>query len=116
MGKHSRLSTSPKGEIHGLRNKGLYAVDAYVDLGSLKLTVELYCGIHISVHISLVQGIHQAASSQLLEIEISPSGLGLHFPKLDADISIAKLLEGVMGSPIWMEKHQERASRLVATP
>jgi hypothetical protein len=40
--------------------------------------------------------------SQLDEIEISPSGFGIHFPKLDADIYLPALLEGVLGSKKWM--------------
>jgi len=38
----------------------------------------------------------------LTEIEISPSGLGLHFPKLDADLYLPALLEGFMSSKEWM--------------
>ncbi len=36
------------------------------------------------------------------EIEITPSGLGIHFPELDADLYIPALLEGVLGSRKWM--------------
>jgi hypothetical protein len=31
-------------------------------------------------------------------IEITPSGLGRHFPKLDADLCLPTLLEGVFGT------------------
>jgi hypothetical protein len=31
-------------------------------------------------------------------VEFSPSGLGLHFPKLDADLYLPALLEGFLGS------------------
>ena len=34
-------------------------------------------------------------------IEISPSGLGLHFPKLDADLYVPVLSEGILGSRHW---------------
>jgi hypothetical protein len=36
------------------------------------------------------------------EIEISPSGLGIHFPKLDADLYLPGVLEGFLGSKRWM--------------
>ena len=36
------------------------------------------------------------------EIEISPSGLGIHFPRLDADLYLPALLEGFLGSRLWM--------------
>jgi len=43
-----------------------------------------------------------AKPSDLDVIEISPSGFGLHFPKLDADVWVPALLEGVFGSRRWM--------------
>jgi hypothetical protein len=39
---------------------------------------------------------------QLNRIEISPSGFGLHFPALDADLDVPGLLEGFLGSKTWM--------------
>ncbi len=49
-----------------------------------------------------VQGLETALPSQLSEIEISPSGFGLHFPAIDADIYVPGLMEGFMGSKSWM--------------
>jgi len=48
------------------------------------------------------QGLDSATPWQLAEIELSPSGLGLHFPRLDADLYIPGLLNGLMGSAQWM--------------
>jgi hypothetical protein len=48
------------------------------------------------------QGLENATPAQLSEIEISPSGFGLSFPKLDADIYVPALLEGSFGSRKWM--------------
>ena len=47
------------------------------------------------------QGLETAKPADLDVIEISPSGLGLHFPKLDADLYVPALLEGVLGSRHW---------------
>jgi hypothetical protein len=71
--------------------------------------------IHLSTKLDLAfapedaQGLEGARAAQLSPIEISPSGLGIHFPKLDADIYIPALLEGFLGSKKWM------ASRLGAS-
>jgi len=46
------------------------------------------------------EGLEHATPEQL--IEISPSGYGLHFPKLDADLYLPSILEGVFGSERWM--------------
>ena len=49
-----------------------------------------------------MQGLERATPSQLEEIEISPSGFGIYFPHLDADLYIPGLLEGFLGSRKWM--------------
>jgi hypothetical protein len=48
------------------------------------------------------QGLEHATPTQLAAIEISPSGYGIHFPKLDADLYLPALLEGFLGSRKWM--------------
>lgn len=48
------------------------------------------------------QGLERARAGDLETIEISPSGLGIHFPKLDADLYVPALLEGFLGSRAWM--------------
>jgi hypothetical protein len=48
------------------------------------------------------QGLEHATPTQLSTIEITPSGYGLHFPKLDADLYVPALLEGFLGSRKWM--------------
>jgi Protein of unknown function (DUF2442) len=64
--------------------------------------------IHLSSKLILsflprdAQGLENAQPLQLAEIEISPSGLGIHFPKLDADFYLPGLLEGSLGSKKWM--------------
>jgi hypothetical protein len=48
------------------------------------------------------EGLEKAAPADLETIEISPSGFGIHFPKLDADLYVPALLEGFLGSRAWM--------------
>ena len=49
-----------------------------------------------------VEGLEHATPNQLSKIEISPSGFGLYFPMLDADLYLPALLEAVLGSKKWM--------------
>ena len=49
-----------------------------------------------------VKGLEHARPSQLNQIEISPSGFGIHFPAVDADLYIPGLLEGFLGSETWI--------------
>jgi len=51
----------------------------------------------------------RASAKQLAQIEISPSGQGLYFPLLDADLFLPALLEGHLGSKRWIAEQMGRA-------
>jgi hypothetical protein len=38
------------------------------------------------------------------KIEISPAGWGLHFPRIDADVYVPALFEGIYGSRAWTKQ------------
>jgi Protein of unknown function (DUF2442) len=42
--------------------------------------------------------LEKASSAELEQIEITPSGYGIHFPKLDADLYLPALLQGFYGT------------------
>ena len=67
-----------------------------------RLVIDLSSGIEIAFRPHDAQGLENAKVSDLSEIEISPSGLGIHFPKLDADLYLPSLLEGFLGSRQWI--------------
>jgi hypothetical protein len=75
------------------------ATSAKFDKG--KIVVELSTGLTISFRPRDGQGLENARPADLGDIEISPSGFGLHFPRLDADLYIPALLEGFFGSRRW---------------
>ncbi len=50
----------------------------------------------------MAEGLAGASPDDLAKIEISPTGLGLHWPRLDADLYVPALLQGVFGSRSWM--------------
>ena len=84
------------------RLRGPHAVSARYEPARDRIVVELSTGIEISFPPKRAQGLERARPDELSEIEITPSGLGLHFPKVDADIFVPALLEGVLGSAKWM--------------
>ena len=49
---------------------------------------------------NLAQGLEGASAAALAEIEITPMGTGLHWPRLDADLTVDGLLAGVFLSLI----------------
>src|SRR5580692_12071651 len=78
------------------------ATSAYFDRKSGNIIVTLSSGVGIFFSPKDAQGLEEGTPAQLSEIEITPSGFGLHFPKLDADLYLPAILEGFLGSRKWM--------------
>jgi hypothetical protein len=78
------------------------AVSAYYDRKRGRVVINLDSKLDVSFAPHDAQGLENAQPSQLEEIEITPSGFGIHFPKLDADLYLPSLLEGFLGSRKWM--------------
>jgi uncharacterized protein DUF2442 len=78
------------------------AVRAYYDRTNRRLVIDLSSRLTLSFSPKDAQGLEHATPSQLEEIEITPSGFGLHFPRLDADLYVPGVLEGFLGSERWM--------------
>ena len=74
------------------------------DEGLDRAVIELDTGIEIVFPPRRAQGLETACPADLSPIEISPSGLGLHFPKLDADLYLPSLLDGFFGSKRWVSR------------
>jgi hypothetical protein len=88
-------------KMEALRASG-FAVSARYDRRAGRVVVSLNTGVQIAFPARLAEGLAGAAATDLSEIEISPAGLGLHWPKLDADVYLPALLQGVFGSERWM--------------
>lgn len=78
------------------------AVSARYERQGARIVVTLSNGLDLGVPVALAQGLAGAKSSQLATIEITPTGLGLHWPKLDADLYLPSLLQGLFGTRRWM--------------
>ena len=66
-------------------------------------------GLELGIPVSLAEGLSDARAADLADIEISPTGLGLHWPRLDADLYVPALIEGVFGTRQWMARTLGRA-------
>jgi Protein of unknown function (DUF2442) len=78
------------------------AISAHFDRKTGRVVIHLSSRLIVSFSPQDAEGLQNARPSQLEEIEISPSGFGLHFPRLDADLYVPGLLEGLLGSKKWM--------------
>jgi hypothetical protein len=81
---------------------GPRATSARYDRRRAQIVVSLDNGLELAFSPHLAEGLSAATPMELSTIEISPTGLGLHWPKLDADLYLPGLLNGVFGSPRWM--------------
>src|SRR6266568_1832267 len=78
------------------------AVRAYYDRGSHRLVIDLSSKLTLSFSPKDAEGLERATPTELEEIEITPSGFGIHFPRIDADLFLPAILEGFLGSKKWM--------------
>lgn len=105
-----------EGRMQARMKAGPRAVSARYDRRAARVVVLLDTGLELAFPSHLAQGLDQAKPDDLADIEISPSGLGLHFPKLDADLYLQPLLEGTLGSRKWMAGQMGKAGGLTKTP
>jgi hypothetical protein len=89
---------------NSLRLEGRFprAVSARYEAKNRRIVIHLRSKLIVSFSPGDVEGLEHARPSQLNEIEISPSGFGIHFPAVDADLYVPGLLEGFLGSKKWM--------------
>lgn len=101
--------------MQALRQAG-HAVAARYDRRSSRVVVSLNTGVQVAFPPDLAEGLAGASPEDLATIEISPAGLGLHWPKLDADVYVPALLQGVFGSKRWMARQLGAAGGRVRSP
>ena len=69
-----------------------------------RVAIELSNGALFAIPARIIQGLENASDTDLMAIEITASGTGLYFPAVDADILVAPLLAGVLGSRSFMAR------------
>lgn len=82
--------------------RGPRAERAHFDAGRNRIIVRLTTGVEIGLAPDDVEGLQNASPVDLKTIEIEASGLGIRFPRLDADLYVPALLDGILGSKTWM--------------
>jgi hypothetical protein len=85
------------------------AIVARYDSRSGKVVVIFASGIELRIPPKAVQALERARACVLRRIEISPSGQGIHFPAIDADVFLPALLAGQTGTRAWMAAQIGRA-------
>ena len=74
-----------------------------------RVIVQLSTGVEVTFPVAVAEGLAGASHEDLAEIEISPTGQGLHWLQLDADLYVPTLLQGAFSSRSWMATHMGAA-------
>lgn len=85
------------------------AESAHYDPRKKLIVLGLSNGSTLSFPPNLALGLAGAPAADLVDIEITPLGVGLHWPKLNADLTVEGLLLGMFGSRSWMRAHAAKA-------
>jgi hypothetical protein len=96
---NSRLERA-RAKANEIVRHGPVAVAARYRAGMI--LVELTSGVEVHFPVRLVQGLEHGSPKELSDIQIEARGLGLHWPKLDVDLYVPNLLQGILGTRKWM--------------
>lgn len=86
------------------------AVSSRFDAKSGRVVVSLNTGIDFAFDPHQAPGMAQADAADFAGVTIEGVGSTLHFPKLDADFSVARLLEDFLGPMEWARREAGAAA------
>lgn len=84
------------------------AVSAHYDQISNQIVIHLRDGSTFMFPSKLGQGLAEASPDELAAVEVTPSGIGLHWEALDVDLTVPSLLQGIYGTKAWMEQLRQK--------
>lgn len=87
------------------------AVAVRYDQPTKRIVVDLSNGTTFIFPARMGQGLAGATDEQLADVQVSPAGWGLHWPQLDADLSVAGVLQGSFGGKAWMAQLRSEMAR-----
>ncbi len=101
-----QLETAQASALSGLTQP--VAVSARYDVTTEMVVIKFRSGAIFSFPAAIAQGLTEASTEDLQAVEVAPSGSGLHWEALDADLHVPSLLSGVFGTRKWMEQLHTR--------
>ena len=67
------------------------------------LRVDLTNGATVMLPVSLIPALARASDAALANVEVAPSGIGLHWEQLDVDLTVAGLVRAAFGTRALMQ-------------
>jgi hypothetical protein len=80
------------------------AVKARFNRRAERVVVSLDTGIEFAFDPRLAPGLADATAEDLVGVTVEGIGSTLHFPRLDADFTVSRLLEGFLGPMDWTRR------------
>lgn len=80
-----------------------------------QIIVELTNGCSFIFPVDKAQGLAGASNKDLADVKVLGAGFGLHWEKLDTDLSIPSLVIGIFGSKAWMRELARRGGAVTST-
>lgn len=77
------------------------AAAAEYDSREDRLNLRLKNGANLSLPLDLFEEFEGATPEQKGDLEITPSGYGLHWESLDIDLSVPSIVKQVLGAKVW---------------
>jgi hypothetical protein len=94
-----------------LKNDVPQATGAVYNPDTGLVCIRLSNGIVIGLPAAQTQGLEAASTKELSAIRISPSGYGIHFSRLDVDLYLPALMEGIFGTKAWMAERGRKGGQ-----
>lgn len=85
------------------------ASSARYDAVKKRLVIGLSNGAEVAIPKDKVEGLEAATGGEIAEVSLTGGGYGLHWEKLDVDLSVPGLIAGVFGTRAFMARHAGRA-------
>jgi hypothetical protein len=105
----NKISAELQGEIDRARVAGETlaeteprAAKAWYAADTNRIFIELTTEIIMGFPAQRLQGLSNATPKQLAEVEVTPTGYGLHWESLDLDLGVPQLVAGLFGTKAWM--------------
>lgn len=108
-------------ETAGRRGKALLsdeprAAAARYEAKTGRIVVDLTNGCTFAFPARRAQGLEKANDAALAEVEILGLGAGLHWERLDVDLSVPGLIAGLFGTKAWMDRQRAAHAGAATSP
>jgi hypothetical protein len=112
------MSSAPRNESGVSRGPRLQPrlVFARYDAGADRILIKLSNGLDLGVPVYLIGRLAGAQTEELRDVRIQAAGLGLNWPRLQAQLDLPALMATIVHSHHWMARVMGTAGGRVATP